>query len=99
MGGWAQYALSPTMTIWVAQSFDEYYRYRNDMKFLKDKAYPFFHDIGQAIYGLLEEKNGKLYLPLSTSPEIFDATREAYLEPNSNFDLSLMIYSKKQSSS
>lgn len=92
MGGWAQYALSPTMTIWVAQSFDEYYRYTNDMKFLKDKAYPFFHDIGQAIYGLLEEKNGKLYLPLSTSPEIFDATREAYLEPNSNFDLSLMIY-------
>lgn len=41
MGGWAQYSLSPTMTIWVAQSFDEYYLYTGDEKFLKERAYPF----------------------------------------------------------
>ena len=92
MGGWAQYSLSPTMTIWAAQSYDEYYLYTGDEKFLKNRAYPFFKEVGQAIKGLLQEKNGKLYLPVSTSPEIFDNERKSYLEPNSNFDLSLLIY-------
>ena len=90
MGGWAQYALSPTLSIWTAQSFDEYYLYTGDKKFLEEKAYPFFSAIGKAIFGLLEEKNGKLYLPLSSSPEIFDAEKYAYLQPNSNFDLALL---------
>ena len=92
MGGWSQYALSPTMSIWVALSFDEYYLYTGDILFLKEKAYPFFYVVGKAIMGLLEEKNGKLYLPLSTSPEIYDDTPEAYLIPNSNFDLALIRY-------
>lgn len=92
MGGWAQYSLSPTMTIWAAQSFDEYYLYTGDEKFLRTRAYPFFKGVGQAIRGLLQEKDGKLYLPLSTSPEIYDNTPKSYLEPNSNFDLALMRY-------
>ena len=92
MGGWAQYSLSPTMTIWAAQSFDEYYLYAGDEDFLKARAYPFFKEVGQAIIGLLQEKNGKYYLPVSSSPEIFDNTRKSYLEPNSNFDLALIIY-------
>ena len=92
LGGWAQYSFSPTMTIWAAQSFDEYYLYTGSEKFLKNRAYPFFKMVGDAIEGLLIEKNGKLYLPLSSSPEIFDNEPRAYLEPNSNFDLSLLIY-------
>ena len=92
MGGWAQYSLSPTMTIWAAQSFDEYYLYTGDEKFLKERAYPFFKETGSAIGALLTEKNGKLYLPLSSSPEIFDNTRKSYLRENSNFDLALLIY-------
>lgn len=92
MGGWAHYSLSPTMTIWAAQSFDEYYLYTGDEAFLRERAYPFFKGVGNAIYGLLEEREGKLYLPLSSSPEIYDATPQAYLKPNSNFDLALMRY-------
>ncbi len=92
MGGWAQYSLSPTMTIWAAQSFDEYYLYTGDEKFLRRRAYPFFKCVGRAIKSLLVEKNGKLYLPLSTSPEIFDNEKRAYLTPNSNFDLALLRY-------
>ena len=92
MGGWAQYSLSPTMTIWAAQSFDEYYLYTGDEEFLKTRAYPFLRGVGEAIFALLKEEQGKLYLPLSSSPEIFDATRKAYLQPNSNFDLALMRY-------
>ena len=92
IGGWTQYCHSPTMTIWTAQSFDEYWLYTGDEKFLRTRAYPFFKEVGDAIFGLLEEKDGKLYLPLSSSPEIFDDTLRAYLKPNSNFDLSLLIY-------
>lgn len=92
MGGWSQYALSPTMSIWTAQSFDEYYLYTGDRAFLEQRAFPFLDGIATAIAGLLIEKEGQLCLPLSTSPEIYDATPEAYLTPNSNFDLALMRY-------
>ncbi len=92
MGGWAQYSLSPTMTVWTAQSFDEYYLYTGDEDFLRNRAFPFFEKIAHGMLGLLEERAGKLYLPISTSPEIHDARREAYLKPNSNFDLALLRY-------
>lgn len=92
IGGWPQYAFSPTMTIWAAQSFDEYYLYTGDEDFLKERAYPFLSAVERAIAQLLEERDGKLYLPLSSSPEIFDATPQAYLRPNSNFDLALLRY-------
>ena len=92
IGGWPQYAFSPVMTIWAAQSFDEYYLYSGEQEFLEKRAYPFFAEVERAIYALLEEHDGKLYLPLSSSPEIFDATPQAYLEPNTNFDLALLRY-------
>ncbi|MBQ3545462.1 MAG: glycoside hydrolase N-terminal domain-containing protein [Lachnospiraceae bacterium] len=92
MGGWPQYTEAPTMAIWTAQSFDEYYLYTGDIEFLKTRAYPFFEEIGKAIEGILVEQDGKLFLPLSTSPEIHDNCKEAYLTPNSNFDLSLLRY-------
>lgn len=91
-GSWIQYGLSPTMTIWVAQSFDEYYLYTGDESFLKKRAYPFFREVGRAIEGLLEEReDGTLYLPLSSSPEIYNDDRRAYLDM-SNFDLALIVY-------
>lgn len=40
----------------------------------------------------MEEKDGWLFLPLSSSPEIFDDIRRSYLQPNSNFDLALIRY-------
>lgn len=92
MGGWAQYSLSPTMSIWTAQNFDEYYLYTGDKTFLRERAFPFFEGVGKAIAGLLKEQGGKLYLPLSSSPEIYDDEPRAYLKPNSNFDLALMRY-------
>lgn len=92
MAGWTQYSLSPMMTVWVAQCFDEYYLYTDDMNYLKNRAYPFLKGVASGILGILKEKDGKLLLPLSTSPEVFDGTLDAYLEPNSNFDQALLIY-------
>lgn len=92
IGGWAMYSYAPISTVWAIQSFDEYYLFTGDERFLKNKLYPIFRDTGKAFLGLMEERDGKLYLPLSSSPEMFDNKREAYLVPNSNYDLALLIY-------
>ncbi len=91
MGGWGQYSLSPTMGAWVAQAFHWHWLYTGDEKFLADRAYPYCAEIGRCLESLLKPgADGKLKLPLSTSPEIHDNSLKAWLAPNSNFDLSLV---------
>ena len=91
LGGWGQYSLSPTMGLWVAQSFALEWRYSQDRRFLRERAYPFVTDLGRAISGLLRPTaDGTLRLPLSTSPELYDNSMKAWLPSPSNFDLSLL---------
>lgn len=93
LGGWPMYSLSPTNQIWLCKAFDDYYRYTGDMGFLKERAYPYFRETAECIGALLEEgEDGLLYLPVSSSPEIHDDEAEAFLTPNSNYDLSLLRY-------
>lgn len=93
MGGWVQFSLSPTLTIWSAKAFDDYYFYTGDESFLKRRAFPFFKEVGKAIRGLMHLKEGKLYLPLSSSPEIYeeDAVKN-FSVSNTNFDQALILY-------
>ena len=91
MGGWSQYCLSPTMGAWVAQAFYLHWRYTMDEEFLAQRAYPYCSAIAECLQALLEPgPDGKLKLPLSTSPEIHDNSLAAWLTPNSNNDLSLL---------
>lgn len=93
LGGWAQYSFSPTMGAWVAQSFYLHWRYTMDPVFLRTRAYPFTEQIGTALLALLKPgADGKLKLPLSSSPEYFDNSMKAWLPPNSNFDLALLRF-------
>lgn len=88
LGGWGQYSLSPTMGAWNAHLFYLHWRHTGDGKFLKKRAYPFCQEIGVCLRALLKpDANGILKLPLSSSPEVFDNTRRAFLKPNSNYDL------------
>ncbi|MCX6930136.1 MAG: hypothetical protein NT154_44030, partial [Verrucomicrobia bacterium] len=88
LGGWGQYSLSPTMGAWNAHLFYLHWRHTGDAAFLRDRAYPFCREIGTCLRALLKpDTNGVLVLPLSSSPEIFDNTRRAFLKPNSNYDL------------
>ncbi len=87
--GWAQYSLSPTMSLWLLQNYHWHWRYTMDKKMLKDKIYPYCRETVLAIEGLLKpDKNGKLKLPLSTSPEVHNNSLKAWLTPNTNNDLS-----------
>ncbi|MEN8127203.1 MAG: LamG-like jellyroll fold domain-containing protein [Planctomycetota bacterium] len=90
LGGWPQYSLSSSYSIWVGQSFYLHWKHTMDEKFLREKAYPWMDEIVSTIVKLLAEKDGKLYFQLSSSAEIFDASPRAYLKPNSNQDLSML---------
>lgn len=89
--GWGMYALSPTNSAWIAQSFYLHWKYTNDATFLRDRAYPWCAEIGRALLAILKpDDHGHLKLPLSSSPEIYDNSLRAWLPPNSNYDLSLL---------
>jgi alpha-L-fucosidase 2 len=91
LGGWGQYSLSPTMGAWIAHLFYLHWRHTGDRGFLRDRAYPFCREIGLSLRALLKPgADGLLRLPLSSSPEIFDNKRQAFLKPNSNYDLASM---------
>jgi alpha-L-fucosidase 2 len=89
-GGWAPYSLTAPNGLWVGHSFYLHWRYTMDDEFLRTRAYPWLSEISTGIVNLLEERDGKLYLPLSSSPEIHDNSLRAWLPPNSNYDLALM---------
>jgi alpha-L-fucosidase 2 len=92
LGGWPMYAFSPAMSIWAVKVFDDYFRLTGDRAFFEKEAVPMMTETGEAILGLLQEKDEKYYLPLSSSPEIHDNTPAAYLKPISNNDLALLRY-------
>ena len=86
------YSLVPTHQIWLCQCFDQYYRYSGDKLFLENRAKKYFEETAHCILGLLEEREGKYYLPISSSPEIHNDEIESFVEPNSNYDLALLFY-------
>jgi alpha-L-fucosidase 2 len=88
LGGWGQYSMSPTMSAWSAHLFYLHWRYTMDDRFLRERAYPWVSGVGECMLGLLKPNaEGRLVLPLSSSPEIFNNSARAWLEPNSNYDL------------
>ncbi|REE69732.1 alpha-L-fucosidase 2 [Paenibacillus taihuensis] len=93
MGGWAMYSMSITNIIWVCQAFDHYWRYTGDRDFLRDKAYVYFKETAACVQRwLIPGEDGKLRLPVSSSPEVHDNSLEAWFDPMSNYDLALLIY-------
>lgn len=91
LGGWGQYSLSPTMGAWNAHLFYLHWRQTGDETFLRERAWPFCHEIGVCLRALLQpDTNGVFVLPLSSSPEVYDNSRRAFLIPNSNYDIASM---------
>lgn len=93
LGGWPMYSFSPTNQIWLCKSFGDHWKSTGDKNFLKERAYPYFKETALCIMRWLKiNENGKLVLPVSSSPEIHDNSQAAWLTPNSNYDLSLLRY-------
>lgn len=92
MGGWIQYSFSPTVSSWLAQHFYLHWKYSADEKFLRERAYPYFKEVAIHLEELTRVESGQRTLPLSSSPEIFDNSRQAWLPSLSNYDLSLIKF-------
>ena len=89
MGGWIQYSLSPTVSAWTAQHFYWQWKYSMDDVFLKERAYPYIIAAATYLKNITELREGKRYLPLSSSPEYNDNSINAWFKDWTNFDLGL----------
>jgi alpha-L-fucosidase 2 len=89
MGGWHMYALSPTVACWLAQHFYLQWRYSMDQSFLLERAYPWFSEVAEYLEGIMQLKNGKLILPMSSSPEFNEGGIEAWFTEMTNYDRAL----------
>jgi alpha-L-fucosidase 2 len=91
LAGWGQYSLSPVQGAWVADAFYRHWRYIADARFLADRAYPYCTLVADGLVALLKpDAQGRLKLPLSSSPEIHDNSLAAWMTPLTNYDLSLI---------
>ncbi len=92
MGGWIQYSLSPSTASWLAQHFYWQWKYSMDEKFLKDRLYPYIHEVATFIENITFLQDGKRVLPLSSSPEYHDNSIKAWFKNYTNYDLALYKY-------
>jgi len=91
MGGWIQYSFGPTVSAWLGHHFYLHWKYTMDRKFLEEKAYPWIRDVAIFLDELsVKGKDGKRKLPISSSPEIFNNSRDAWFEDITNYDLALI---------
>ena len=91
MGGWSQYAYTPTASAWLAQHFYLHWRYSMDHEFLEQRAYPWIKEVAVFLEDITEKRSdGKLKLPLSSSPEIFNNEAKAWFYELTNYDLALI---------
>ena len=99
MGGWIQYAFGPTVSAWLAHHYYLQWRYSMDTDFLSQKAYPWISETAHFLEALsVKDANGKRTLPLSSSPEIFDNSRQAWFPATTNFDLGLIRWTFEKAS-
>lgn len=89
MGGWIQYAMSPTVSAWCSQYFYWQWKYSMDKKFLIEQAYPYITQSATFLENITFLKDGVRMLPLSASPEYNNNDITAWFTLWSNFDLGL----------
>ena len=99
MGGWIQYSMSPTVGAWLSHHFYLHWKFSADQNFLKERAYPFMKDVVTFLEQVSKvDKDGIRRLPMSSSPEIFDNSINAWFKDMTNYDLSLMHFAFKAAS-
>ncbi|MFV0592529.1 MAG: glycosyl hydrolase family 95 catalytic domain-containing protein [Draconibacterium sp.] len=90
MGGWIQYAMNLSISGWLAQHFYLHWKFTGDQEFLEKKAYPWLKEVANYFEQVSIIEDGKRKLPISSSPEIFNNSREAWFGQTTNFDLALI---------
>ena len=93
MGGWIQYAFSPTVSAWAAHHFYLHWQYSQDRDFLQTRAYPYLKEVAVFLDNIsIRDELHKRKLPLSASPEIYNNSLNAWFLTTTNFDLGLIRF-------
>lgn len=88
IGGWNQYANSPSAAGWLTHHFYLQWKYSMDSDFLSQRAYPWVKEVARFFENVsVRNDNGMRKLPLSSSPEINDNRIDAWFEETTNYDL------------
>lgn len=91
MGGWIQYSMGQTVGAWLGQHFYWHWKYSMDRDFLQNRAYPWIREVAIFLDEIsVKDQNGGRKLLMSSSPEIFNNSREAWFSATTNFDLGLI---------
>lgn len=91
MGGWIQYSLGQTVAAWLGQNFYQHWRFSMDRDFLKERTYPWLNDVATFFEQVSVTTNsGTKKLKISSSPEIYNNSAEAWFAETTNFDLALI---------
>lgn len=98
MGGWIQYALSPTVSAWLAQHFYLHWKYSQDREFLKERGYPYLKEVATHLEQVTVLKDGVRTLPLSSSPEYYDNSIQAWFKQMTNYDRGLIRFAFRAAS-
>ena len=78
MGNFWTGAIDHGCTAWVAEMMFRYVRYSGDLDFLRSDAFPFMRGAMNVYRAMMEERDGRLSLPVSTSPEYRGAAMNAW---------------------
>lgn len=92
MGGWCQYAMSPTVSAWLGQHFYLHWKYSQDRDFLETRAYPYLKDVATYLEEFTVVRNGVRTLPLSSSPEFYGNSVKAWFKEMTNYDCALVHF-------
>lgn len=91
MGGWIQYSMGQTVASWLAHHFYLHWKFSMDRDFLENRAYPWLKDVAIFLDEVsIKGENGKRKLLMSSSPEIYNNSADAWFAETTNFDLSLI---------
>ncbi len=91
MGGWIQYSMGQTVSAWLSHHFYLHWRYSMDRDFLENRAYPWLQEVAVFLDQIsVRSEDGKRRLKMSSSPEIYHNSREAWFAETTNFDLALI---------
>jgi len=90
MGGWIQYSMGQTVAAWLSHHFYLHWQFTQDRDFLKERAFPWLKEVSVFLDEVSVMEDGKRKLKISSSPEIFNNSREAWFAETTNFDLALI---------
>jgi hypothetical protein len=77
-------------TGWTAQMYWQYYIYTGDAEFLRERAYPFMHGVMRVYEEMLEEKDGRLSIPLCISAEFGNDIKPRLMGRDPSWQLACM---------